>query len=92
MNNVKDKYLKYCSDLFDYSVALDEANEKIQKGVLSASELAKAQADKDKIEKMFLACCQNIRDEYNSTNPKTKEVKGLYEFMNAIHQGHYHTI
>ena len=33
--DVKEKYLKYCSDLFDFSVALQKAKERVGKNVLT---------------------------------------------------------
>ena len=90
--DVKEKYLKYCSDLFDFSVALQKAKERVGKNVLTKEELSDAKKDMEQAEEQFLVCCQNIKDEYDATNPKTPEAKGLLEFMNAIHQGHYSTI
>lgn len=90
--DVKEKYLKYCSDLFDYSVALQKAKERVGKNGLTQEELLDAKKAMEDAEEQFLACCQNIKYEYDATNPKTYEVKGLLEFMNAIRQGHCSTI
>lgn len=90
--DTKEKYLNYCSQLFDLSIAFQKAKEEANRNGLTSCELSEAENIVKEREKQFLDCCENIKEEYDATNPKTPEVKGLLEFMNAIHQGHYHTI
>lgn len=88
--STKEKYLQYCSDLFDCSINLQNAKKALEHS-MNEEETNSANQNKARAERAFLACCQSICNEYEMTNPKTPEVQGLKDFMNAIHQGHYST-
>lgn len=89
--NKKQIYLDYCGRLFDLSVDFQKAKDEVNKSGLTQNGFVAAKTKQDAVENKFLACCKDIEDEYNATNPKTIEVKGLLEYKNAIYQGHYPT-